>query len=86
MSLLPKRRRRTRRCVRIVVTPTTRPSELPSNLTIKQAAAYTQVSEWTIREAIKRGEIPSTRFGQKLIFIPREYFEARPQPAAEAAQ
>lgn len=66
---------------RVTVTPTTPPSDLPQLLTIKQAAAYTQQSQWTIREAVKRGEIPKKCFGRKIILIPREHFT---QPAAEA--
>jgi len=67
---------------RIEVTPTTPYEDLPQFLTIKQAAAFTQQSYWTINQAVRSGAIPSRRFGQKQDFIPREFFAPK---AAEAA-
>jgi len=38
----------------VEVQPTTRAADLPEYLTIQQAACYTQQSEWTIRQGVKR--------------------------------
>lgn len=60
---------------RVIITPTTPESDLPQFLTVKQAAAYTQQCEWTIREAVKHGLLRvETRFGRKLVLLPREQF------------
>lgn len=40
-------------------------------LSVDEAAARLGVSEWTVRQAIKRGEIPSRRIGHRVL-IPAE--------------
>ena len=60
---------------RVPVTPTTPFDELPQFLTVRDAAAYTQQSTWTIYQAVAEGRIPGTkRFGRKRVLIPREDF------------
>jgi hypothetical protein len=71
---------------RVEITPATPYEDLPSYLTLKQAAAFTQQSYWTVWEAVRDGLIPSTkRFGRKLIFIPKAFFAPQAAEAAPAS-
>lgn len=36
-------------------------------LSVDEAAARLGVSEWTVRQAIKRGDIPSRRIGHRVL-------------------
>lgn len=47
---------------------------LPQFLTVREAAARLGTSTWFIREATRRGEMPSKRLG-KFILVPRAFFK-----------
>ena len=60
---------------KVLVTPTSKPEDVPHLMTVRQAAAFTQQSEWAIRKGVDEGRYPgTTRFGKKNIRIPREHF------------
>lgn len=49
-------------------------SEIPAArvaLSVDEAAARLGVSEWSVRQAIKRGDIPSRRIGHRVL-VPTE--------------
>jgi excisionase family DNA binding protein len=70
---------------RVEITPATPYEDLPSYLTLKQVAAFTQMSYWTVWEAVRDGRIPSTRLlGRKLIFIRKELFAPQVEQAVPA--
>lgn len=39
----------------------------PIGVSVKQAAALTSISEWEIRDAINRGDIPAYRRGRRIV-------------------
>lgn len=56
------------------MTPTPVPrslDELPAVLDVDVVAAFFDVSTWTVREMIRRGELRSVRMG-RLIRVPRQ--------------
>lgn len=49
------------------MTAATTPASDRVALSVDEAAARLGVSEWTVRQAIKRGEIPSRRIGHRVL-------------------
>jgi hypothetical protein len=53
--------------------------DLPEWVSVQAGAEFLGVSRWFLYTAAKRGEIPSRRFGKKLIFIPKSFFDPNKQ-------
>jgi excisionase family DNA binding protein len=54
------------------VTPFTSTHDLPQFVTVRQFCSATGLSRNTVYAAIRSGQLPSVRFSDRKIFIPRE--------------
>lgn len=45
------------------------PNSTPLTLSVRDAAALTSLSEWEIREAINKLELPARRRGRRLVIL-----------------
>jgi excisionase family DNA binding protein len=60
------------------------PNPTQLGLTVREAAAATSFSEWEIREAVNRGEIPARRRGRRISIDAqglRDWFHSLPSVA-----
>ena len=58
------------------ITPTTPYADLPEWLTLQEAAALLGCSYFTVHKMVSRRQLPFRRFGEKLIYVPKQAFAA----------
>ena len=63
------------RTTRRDVTRSMRVEDLPEYLTAKEVAEYLGICRHTVYAMMKDGSLPVRRFGEKLVYVPRAFFE-----------
>lgn len=69
----------------VEVQRTTPFEDLPTGLTIEEAADYLGRNQWLVRKGINAGVIPYRKFGRKVIFIHKNFFRDEDSKRVEDA-